>query len=66
MLTVNLFLCLFVYFFFAQDLHKVIIGPPTIDFGEVCLRSTNQKQLRVINNLNQYIHVQVSNANCKM
>lgn len=42
-----------------QDLHKIIIGPPTIDFGQVCLRSTNMKQLNIINNLDQHIHVQV-------
>nr|XP_039264663.1 cilia- and flagella-associated protein 47-like isoform X2 [Styela clava] len=43
-----------------QDLHKIIIGPPTIDFGQVCLRSTNMKQLSIINNLDQHIHVQVT------
>ncbi|XP_078495986.1 cilia- and flagella-associated protein 47 isoform X1 [Ciona intestinalis] len=47
-----------------QDLHKVVIGPPTIDFGEVCLRSTNNKQLHIVNNLNHFIHVQVT-IDCK-
>ena len=32
-------------------------GPPVIDFGKVCLKSTNQKHLNIVNNLNQYIHV---------
>ncbi|XP_076799523.1 cilia- and flagella-associated protein 47-like isoform X2 [Clavelina lepadiformis] len=47
-----------------QDLHKVVIGPPTIDFGEVCLRSTNHKQLHIVNNLDHYILVQVT-IDCK-
>lgn len=34
-------------------------GPPTIDFGEVCLKSVSQKDLNICNNLDQYIHVVV-------
>ncbi|XP_078698604.1 cilia- and flagella-associated protein 47-like isoform X8 [Branchiostoma floridae x Branchiostoma belcheri] len=42
-----------------QELHQVVIGPPTIEFGEVCLRSTSVKELNIMNNLNQYIRVVV-------
>ncbi|XP_013416633.1 cilia- and flagella-associated protein 47 isoform X1 [Lingula anatina] len=42
-----------------QQLHQVVIGPPTIDFEEVCLRSNNTKDLNIVNNLDQYIHVVV-------
>lgn len=41
-----------------QELHQVIIGPPTIDIGKVCLRSVSQKELTIINNLMQYIIVE--------
>ena len=42
-----------------QELYQVIIGPPTIDFGEVCLKSVSTKLLNIVNNLDQYIHVNV-------
>ncbi|XP_072178621.1 cilia- and flagella-associated protein 47-like [Diadema setosum] len=42
-----------------QQLHQVVIGPPTIDFAEVCLKSTSSKQLSIVNNLDQFIHVVV-------
>ncbi|XP_069827114.1 cilia- and flagella-associated protein 47 [Dendropsophus ebraccatus] len=42
-----------------QQLHHVVIGPSTIDFGEVCVRSTSVKELNIINSLPAYIWVQV-------
>ncbi|XP_022089961.1 cilia- and flagella-associated protein 47-like isoform X2 [Acanthaster planci] len=42
-----------------QQLHQVVIGPPTIDFGQVCLKSTSVQKLNIINNLDQFIHVEV-------
>ncbi|XP_048239518.1 cilia and flagella-associated protein 47-like isoform X3 [Haliotis rufescens] len=47
-----------------QQLHQLIIGPPTIDFSSVCLRSNSQKELNIINNLDQYIHV-VAEIDCR-
>ncbi|XP_070190234.1 cilia and flagella-associated protein 47-like isoform X3 [Littorina saxatilis] len=41
-----------------QELHQVIVGPPTIEFGKVCLRSVSQKELNIVNNLKQYILVE--------
>ena len=43
-----------------QQLHQVIIGPPTVDFGQVCHKSISQKDLNIINNLDQYVHVVVN------
>ncbi|KAI0223616.1 Cilia- and flagella-associated protein 47 [Lamellibrachia satsuma] len=40
-----------------NELHQIIIGPPTIDFGEVCLKSVSEKCLNIVNNLEQFIHV---------
>ncbi|KAL3884217.1 hypothetical protein ACJMK2_030436, partial [Sinanodonta woodiana] len=51
-------------FLTPQELHQVIIGPPTIDFGNVCLRSVTTKHINIINNLNQYIHV-VAEIDCR-
>ncbi|XP_033635373.1 cilia- and flagella-associated protein 47-like isoform X1 [Asterias rubens] len=42
-----------------QQLHQVVIGPPTLDFGQVCLKSTSVQKLNIINNLDQFIHVEV-------
>ncbi|XP_077338680.1 cilia- and flagella-associated protein 47 [Lithobates pipiens] len=42
-----------------QQLHQVVVGPSTIDFGEVCVRSTSIKELNIINSLPMYIWVQV-------
>ncbi|XP_077977423.1 cilia- and flagella-associated protein 47-like [Glandiceps talaboti] len=42
-----------------QELHQVIIGPPTLDFGEVCLKSTSIKHMDIVNNLGQHIHIVV-------
>ena len=32
-------------------------GPPTVDFGNICLKSVSEKKLHIINNLDYYIHV---------
>jgi hypothetical protein len=40
-----------------QQLHQVVIGPATLDFDKVCLRSVVNRNLSIINNLNQYIHI---------
>eukprot|EP00079_Xenopus_tropicalis_P021661 XP_012813080.1 PREDICTED: cilia- and flagella-associated protein 47 isoform X1 [Xenopus tropicalis] len=42
-----------------QQLIHVIIGPSTIDFGEVCVRSTSVQELQIINSLHAYIWVQL-------
>ncbi|XP_069613759.1 cilia- and flagella-associated protein 47 [Ranitomeya imitator] len=42
-----------------QQLHRILIGPTTIDFGEVCIRSTSVKEMNIINSLPTYIWVQV-------
>ncbi|XP_033113331.1 cilia- and flagella-associated protein 47-like isoform X2 [Anneissia japonica] len=42
-----------------QHLYQVIIGPPVIDFGRVCLKSTSSRSLDIVNNLSQYIHILV-------
>ncbi|XP_075056414.1 cilia- and flagella-associated protein 47 [Mixophyes fleayi] len=42
-----------------QQLYHVVIGPSTIDLGEVCVRSTSVKEMNVINSLPTYIWVQV-------
>ncbi|XP_056412134.1 cilia- and flagella-associated protein 47 isoform X3 [Hyla sarda] len=42
-----------------QQLHHIVIGPSTIDFGEVCVRSTSVKEMIIINSLPTYIWVQV-------
>ncbi|XP_041438289.1 cilia- and flagella-associated protein 47 isoform X2 [Xenopus laevis] len=42
-----------------QQLHHVVVGPSTIDFGEVCVRSTSVRELQIINSLHSYIWVQL-------
>ncbi|KAJ1117902.1 hypothetical protein NDU88_006098 [Pleurodeles waltl] len=42
-----------------QQLHRIIIGPSTIDFGEVCVGSTNTKHMSIANNLATYIWFQI-------
>ncbi|XP_064627283.1 cilia- and flagella-associated protein 47-like isoform X2 [Lineus longissimus] len=47
-----------------QELHQVVIGPPTLEFDDVCLRSVSTKNVNIVNNLNQYIHV-VFDVDCR-
>ena len=37
----------------------MIIGPPLVDFGKVCLRSTSRRDISIVNNLDSYIHIVV-------
>ncbi|CAG5120336.1 unnamed protein product, partial [Candidula unifasciata] len=46
-----------------QELYQVIVGPPVIDFGQVCVRSICQKEVKIINNLSQFIHI-VAEIDC--
>ncbi|PVD28193.1 hypothetical protein C0Q70_10779 [Pomacea canaliculata] len=43
-----------------QNLHQIVVGPPTIEFGKVCMRSVSQKELNIINNLLDYILVEAT------
>ncbi|XP_055954756.1 cilia and flagella-associated protein 47 [Patella vulgata] len=47
-----------------QQLHQLVIGPSTIDFSKVCLRSVSQKDIVIINNLDQFVHI-VAEIDCK-
>ncbi|KAF6036686.1 CHDC2 [Bugula neritina] len=42
-----------------SDLHKIVIGPAFINFGDVCMRSTNTNHINIVNNLESFIYVQV-------
>ncbi|XP_055888207.1 cilia and flagella-associated protein 47-like isoform X1 [Biomphalaria glabrata] len=46
-----------------QQLHQIIVGPPVIDFGKVCVGSVCHQELNIVNNLDQYIHV-VAEIDC--
>ena len=48
----------------SQELRQVVIGPPSVDFGQVCLRSVNSRDLTIANNLDQCVHVAV-NVDCR-
>ncbi|XP_071134806.1 cilia- and flagella-associated protein 47-like isoform X3 [Mytilus edulis] len=47
-----------------QQLHQIIVGPPVLDFGKVCLRSVRTMNLSIVNNLKQHIHV-VAEIDCR-
>ena len=32
-------------------------GPPSVNFGEVCARSSCERELSIVNNLEQFVHV---------
>ncbi|XP_070587019.1 cilia- and flagella-associated protein 47-like isoform X1 [Erythrolamprus reginae] len=42
-----------------KQLHQIVIGPSTIDFGEVCVHSTTTRKLHIINNLPVNIWIQI-------
>ncbi|XP_039185523.1 cilia- and flagella-associated protein 47 [Crotalus tigris] len=42
-----------------KQLHKIVIGPSTIDFGEVCVHSTTIRKMHIINNLPVHIWIQI-------
>ncbi|NWS75294.1 CFA47 protein, partial [Crotophaga sulcirostris] len=43
----------------SKQLHQVLIGPSTMDFGDVCVYSTTTKKLHIINNLLVHIWIQI-------
>ncbi|KFO69763.1 Uncharacterized protein CXorf22, partial [Cuculus canorus] len=43
----------------SKQLHQVLIGPSTMDFGDVCLNSTTARKLHIINNLLVHIWIQI-------
>ncbi|XP_075347998.1 cilia- and flagella-associated protein 47 [Mycteria americana] len=42
-----------------KQLHQILIGPSTMDFGDVCVYSTTARKLHVINNLLVHIWIQI-------
>ncbi|ETE59699.1 putative protein CXorf22, partial [Ophiophagus hannah] len=42
-----------------KQLHQIVIGPSTIDFGEVCVHSTTTRKMHIINNLPVHIWIQI-------
>ncbi|NXF35598.1 CFA47 protein, partial [Nyctibius bracteatus] len=42
-----------------KQLHQILIGPSTMDFGDVCVYSTTAKKLHIINNLLVHIWIQI-------
>ncbi|NXI44898.1 CFA47 protein, partial [Galbula dea] len=43
----------------SRQLHQILIGPSTIDFGDVCVHSATARKLHIINNLSVHIWVQM-------
>ncbi|NWQ89725.1 CFA47 protein, partial [Burhinus bistriatus] len=43
----------------SKQLHQILIGPSTMDFGEVCVYSTTARKLHIINNLLVHIWIQI-------
>ncbi|XP_030333266.1 cilia- and flagella-associated protein 47 [Strigops habroptila] len=43
----------------SKQLHQILIGPSTMDFGEVCVNSTTFRKLHIINNLLVHIWIQI-------
>ncbi|KAL5265854.1 hypothetical protein ACHWQZ_G006507 [Mnemiopsis leidyi] len=42
-----------------QQMHQVVIGPSTIDFGEVAIRTVNTKPLVIVNHLDIHVFIQI-------
>ncbi|XP_075769379.1 cilia- and flagella-associated protein 47 isoform X3 [Pelodiscus sinensis] len=42
-----------------KQLYQILIGPSTIDFGEVCVHSSSMRKMHIINNLSVHIWIQV-------
>ncbi|NWJ00208.1 CFA47 protein, partial [Crypturellus undulatus] len=42
-----------------KQLHQIHIGPSTINFGDVCVKSISFRRLHIINNLSVHIWVQI-------
>ncbi|KFV44411.1 Uncharacterized protein CXorf22, partial [Tyto alba] len=43
----------------SKQLHQILIGPSTMDFGDVCVYSTTARKLHIINNLLIHIWIQI-------
>ncbi|NXJ63911.1 CFA47 protein, partial [Rostratula benghalensis] len=43
----------------SKQLHQILIGPSTIDFGEVCVYSTTARKLHIINKLLVHVWIQI-------
>ncbi|KAM9245460.1 cilia- and flagella-associated protein 47 [Leptosomus discolor] len=43
----------------SKQVHQILIGPSTMDFGEVCVYSTTARKLHIINNLLVHIWIQI-------
>ncbi|XP_027672760.2 cilia- and flagella-associated protein 47 [Falco cherrug] len=43
----------------SKQLHQILIGPSTMDFGDVCVYSTTARKLHIINNLLVHIWIQI-------
>ncbi|KFQ55701.1 Uncharacterized protein CXorf22, partial [Nestor notabilis] len=43
----------------SKQLHQILIGPSTMDFGDVCVYSTTFRKLQIINNLLVHIWIQI-------
>ncbi|PKK24954.1 cilia and flagella associated protein 47 [Columba livia] len=43
----------------SKQLHQILIGPSTIDFGDVCVHSSTARELHIINNLLVHIWIQI-------
>ncbi|NWH58336.1 CFA47 protein, partial [Geococcyx californianus] len=43
----------------SKQLHQVLIGPSTMDFGDVCVYSTTARNLHIVNNLLVHIWIQI-------
>ncbi|XP_009471735.1 PREDICTED: uncharacterized protein CXorf22 homolog [Nipponia nippon] len=43
----------------SKQLHQILIGPSTMDFGDVCVCSTTARKLHIINNLLVHIWIQI-------
>uniref|UniRef100_A0A8C6RQF7 Cilia and flagella associated protein 47 n=1 Tax=Nannospalax galili TaxID=1026970 RepID=A0A8C6RQF7_NANGA len=42
-----------------KQIHQVIVGPSVLNFGNVCVRSTNTQLLHIVNMLSMYILIQL-------
>ncbi|KFV47344.1 Uncharacterized protein CXorf22, partial [Gavia stellata] len=43
----------------SKQLHQILIGPSTMDFGDVCVYSTTARKLHIINNLLVHIWIKI-------
>ncbi|XP_052530326.1 cilia- and flagella-associated protein 47 [Tympanuchus pallidicinctus] len=42
-----------------KQLHQILVGPSTMNFGDVCVHSTTVRKLHIINNLLVHIWIQI-------